>query len=162
MGHGVSQWTVSTRLHYHLRNIQRIEGGMRQPGVALALRLVGAVGANPGDFFQNLFEEIAENLLCGEVLPPGRVEVAYRRPELEEEVKCLFGPLLAQARLAGGVSQTAMAKQAGYNLRNVNAVEKGRQEPGVVSALCLVAATGADIRSFFHHLHEFSCIPPEE
>ena len=162
MERGISQWTVSTRLHYHLRNIQRIENGTRQPGVTLALRLVTAVGVNPGDFFQSLFEEIAESLSCGEVLPTSRVEVAYWRPELEEEVKCLFGPLLTQARLAGGVSQTAMAKQAGYNLRNVNAVEKGKQEPGVVSALCLVVATGADIRSFFHHLHEFSTIPSEE
>lgn len=150
------------RLQYHTRNIQRIESGSRQPGVLLALRMVTAVGANPGDFFQSLFENIAGNPTCGEMLPPGRVEVVYRQPELEEEVKCLFGPLLTQARLAGGVSQTAMAKQAGYNLRNVNAVEKGRQEPGVVSALCLVAATGADIRSFFHHLHEFSTIPSEE
>ena len=73
-----------------------------------------------------------------------------------------FRPAAYPGPTGGGVSQTAMAKQAGYNLRNVNAVEKGRQEPGVVSALCLVAATGADIRSFFHHLHEFSTIPSEE
>lgn len=35
MEHGVSQWTVATRLRYHLRNIQRIEGGTQQPGFYL-------------------------------------------------------------------------------------------------------------------------------
>ena len=74
-----------------------------------------------------------------------------------EELKSIFGPLLAQARLAVGMSQTAMAKSAGYNnLRNVNAVEKGQQEPGVMSALALVAATGVDIREFFDQLHHAS------
>jgi len=35
--------------------------------------------------------------------------------------------LLAQARLAVGMSQTAMAKSAGYDLRNINAAEKGKK-----------------------------------
>ena len=46
--------------------------------------------------------------------------------------------MLAQARLAVGMSQTAMAKSAGYNLCNISAVEKGKQDPGVMSALALV------------------------
>lgn len=155
MEHGVSQWTVATRLRYHLRNIQRIEGGTQQPGVLLAVRLVVAVEANPGDFFQDLSEEVVGDM------PGGKISVScapvlYRRPEPAEGVKCFFGPLLAQARLAGAVSQTAMAKLAGYNLRNVNAVEKGRQEPGIIPALRLVAATGADIRCFFNQFCEFS------
>lgn len=43
-----------------------------------------------------------------------RVVVEYAIPILREEQKSLFGPLLAQARLAGAVSQTAMAKAAKY------------------------------------------------
>ena len=43
-------------LQYHTRNIQRIEDGSRQPGVQLALRMVVAVDAEPGDFFETLFE----------------------------------------------------------------------------------------------------------
>ena len=77
-------------------------------------------------------------------------------------MKSFFAPLLAQARLAVGMSQTAMAKSAGYNLRNVNAVEKGQQEPGVTSALALVAATGVDIRDFFDQLHQVSAALPKE
>lgn len=153
--YGVSQWTVATRLRYHPRNIQRIEGGTQQPGVLLAVRLVAGVGANPGDFFQEFFEECAENM-PDSASPLCHVAVSYQRPEPAEGMKCLFGPLLAQARLAGAVSQTAMAKMAGYNLRNVSAVEKGRQEPGIMPALRLVAVTGADIKDFFNQLYEFS------
>ena len=79
-----------------------------------------------------------------------------------EGLKSIFGPLLTQARLAVGMSQTAMAKSAGYNLRNVNAVEKGQQEPGVMSALALVAATGVDIRGFFDQLHQTSAALSKE
>ena len=52
----ISQWTVSVRLQHHTRNIQRIEGGLRQPGVLLALRMVVAVDAEPGDFFETLLK----------------------------------------------------------------------------------------------------------
>ena len=158
----ISQWTVSVRLQHHTRNIQRIEGGLRQPGVLLALRMVVAVDAEPGDFFETLFEESVGEA-CDEVLsPPQRVSVTYQPLGAVEGLKSIFGPLLAQARLAVGMSQTAMAKGAGYNLRNVNAVEKGQQEPGVMSALALVAATGVDIRGFFDQLHQTSAALPKE
>ncbi|MBB5144328.1 helix-turn-helix domain-containing protein [Desulfovibrio intestinalis] len=150
------------RLPYHIRNLQRIEGGIRQPGVMLALRMVVGVRAVPGDFFQRLLEADITRSLCLAEQQYEPVPVMYHHPEVEEDIKCLFGPLLAQARVAGGVSQTAMAKTAKYNLRNVNAVEKGRQEPGVMSALALVAATGVGIRDFFNSLSEFSGLHFEE
>ena len=150
------------RLQHHTRNIQRIEGGLRQPGVLLALRMVAAVDADPGDFFETLFEESVGEALDGVLSPAQRVSVTYQPLGAVEGLKSIFGPLLAQARLAVGMSQTAMAKSAGYNLRNVNAVEKGQQEPGVMSALALVAATGVDIREFFDHLHQVSAALPTE
>lgn len=158
----VSQWTLAMRLRYHIRNLQRIEGGVRQPGVMLALRMVLAVGAVPGDFFQKLHVDDAMLNRRSVEQPSGLVAATYRTPEMEEGATCPFGPLLAQARKARGVSQTAMAKTAKYNLRNVNAVEKGRQEPGVMSALSLVAATGVDIREFFNRLSEFLRTNSEE
>ena len=150
------------RLQYHTRNIQRIEDGSRQPGVLLALRMVVAVGADPGDFFETLFEEAVGEAGDGVLSPAQRVSVTYQPLGAVEGLKSIFGPLLVQARLAVGMSQTAMAKSAGYNLRNVNAVEKGQQEPGVMSALALVAATGVDIREFFDQLHHASAALPRE
>ncbi|WP_291333282.1 helix-turn-helix transcriptional regulator [Desulfovibrio sp.] len=150
------------RLQYHTRNIQRIEDGSRQPGVLLALRMVVAVDGAPGDFFETLFEEAACEACEGASSPTTRVSVTYQPLGAGEGLKSIFGPLLAQARLAVGMSQTAMAKSAGYNLRNVNAVEKGLQEPGVMSALALVAATGVDIREFFDQLHHASAALSKE
>lgn len=61
----ISQWAVAMRLQYHTRNIQRIEGVLRQPGVLLALRMAAAVDANPGEFFEALFEEAASAVRNG-------------------------------------------------------------------------------------------------
>ena len=66
------------RLQYHARNIQRIEGGLRQPGVLLALRMVVAVGADPGDFFETLFEEAVGEAGDGVLSPAQRVSVTYQ------------------------------------------------------------------------------------
>ena len=53
------------RLQYHTRNIQRIEGGLRQPGVLLALRMASVVDAAPGEFIEALFEEAASAVRDG-------------------------------------------------------------------------------------------------
>lgn len=82
-----------------------------------------------------------------------RVMVDYAIPELREGQKSFYGSLLAQARLAGAVSQTAMARAAKYSLRNISVVENGRQEPGIMTALALVMTTGVDVREFFSTLH---------
>lgn len=81
------------------------------------------------------------------------VSISYKMPLLKEGQKSLFGLFLVQARLAGVVSQTAMAKAANYNLRNINGVENGRQEPGIMTALALVMTTGVDVREFFNTLY---------
>ena len=140
----ISQWTVALRTQYHIRNIQRIERGEHQPGVMLALRLVAAAGAEVGSFFHTLSASEPEH---DSPFPPD-----YENAHLEG-IKCLFGPLLQRARSAAGLSQAAMAHKAQYNLRNMGAVEKGRQEPGVMAALALVATTGVNIGEFFSTLH---------
>lgn len=63
--------------------------------------------------------------------------------------------MLLQARTAGRVSQTTMAKAVGYNLRNFNGVEKGRQYTGIMTALALVLATGVEVRDFFNELYAY-------
>lgn len=141
-------WQVVHRLGYYLANIQRVEAGIQQPGVLLALRLLDAVEVNAGKFMHEL---ASENLsLLPQSLSSHRiVDVTYVIPLLQEGQKSFFGPLLLQAREAAGVSQTAMAKAAGYNLRNIAAVEGGRQDPGIMTALALTMTTGVDIEEFF-------------
>lgn len=83
-----------------------------------------------------------------------RVRVSYTLPQRQAGQKSLFGPLLAQTRLAAAVSQTAMTKATGYNLRNMSVVEKGLQELGVMTELALVMTTGVDVEEFFRTLHK--------
>jgi DNA-binding XRE family transcriptional regulator len=90
------------------------------------------------------------------------MSVMYQPLGYVDGMKSFLGPSLAQARLAVGMSRTAMAKSAGYNLCNIIAIKKGKQEPGAMSALALVAATGVDIREFFDHLHRLAAMLPEE
>ena len=109
----ISQWTVSVRLQYHTRNIQRIEGGLRQPGVLLALRMVAAVDADPGKFFETLCQKIASERYDGLLSPTKRVRVTYQPPEATEGLKSLFGPLLVQARQAVGMQLEICSLLAG-------------------------------------------------
>lgn len=148
----ISQWQVVHRLRYYLANIQRIEAGKQHPGVHLACRLLDAIGKDPGDFMAALAEAQAARLPQGQAGAP--LVVDYAPPGPGEAPRSLFGHFLVQARVAAGMSQTAMARAANYSLRNINAVEKGRQDPGIVTALALVMSTGADVRGFFAALHE--------
>ena len=149
----ISLWGLALKMSYHIRNLQRIEKGEQQPGVNLALRLLNAIGAEPGDFMQNLADECQASLPSG-LSPMGHVTISYEMPQKKKGQKSLFGLFLVQARVAGAVSQTAMAKAAGYNLRNINGVESGRQDPGIMTALALVKATGVDIGYFFNTLYK--------
>lgn len=148
----MSFWDLVYRVAYYPANLKRIEEGKLQPGIRLAFRLLDAVGVEPGAFMAALAREHSAALPRSLSSLPG-VRVAYTLPVVEEGQKSLFGPLLAQARRAGAVSQTAMARAARYGLRNMNVVEKGAQEPGIMTALALVMTTGADVEEFFNVLH---------
>lgn len=151
---GISLWKMALRMSYHIRNLQRIEKGESQPGITLAFRMLDSIGAEPGEFLWKLSLE-PECKLPPSVSPLMDVKVNFEIPVLKEGQKTLFGPLLLQARMTALVSQTAMAKAACYTLSNLNAVEKGRQEPGIMTALALVMTTGADVRHFFDTLHRY-------
>lgn len=149
---GMSFWDFVYRVAYYPANIKRIEEGKLQPGIGLAFRLLDAMGMEVGAFMAALARE-HRAVLPQSLSSLGEVPVSYTLPALEEGQKSLFGPLLAQARRAGSVSQTAMAKAAHYGLRNMNVVEKGAQEPGIMTALALVMTTGVDVEEFFNVLH---------
>lgn len=148
----ISQWKVVHKTGDYLANIQRIEKGLTQPGVSTAFRLLEALGLLPGDFLANLAAKYRDSLPAS-ISPLPQTEIFYELPQVSEMSKSLFGPFLRQARTAACISQTAMAKAASYNLRNINAVEKGTQTPGIMTAMALVLATGVDTREFFNRLY---------
>lgn len=145
---GISQWALALKISCHPRNLQRIEYGEQQPGVMKALQLLSAIDCKPGFFLASLATKTG---VIASFSPTQIQEHDYVRPH-EADISCLFGPLLKQAREHMQFSQTALAKRAEYNLRNINAVEAGRQEPGIMIALRLVAATEANLQQFFDSL----------
>lgn len=156
---GFSFWELVYRAAYYPANIKRIEQGTTQPSVQMAFRMLDAIAVEPGSFMASLAREHADKLPQSHS-GMARVAVHYTVVPLRDAQKSLFGPLLAQARLAASVSQTAMAKATGYNLRNISMVEKGLQEPGVMTALGLVMTTGVDVEEFFRTLYIGSRKPP--
>jgi DNA-binding XRE family transcriptional regulator len=68
--------------------------------------------------------------------------------------KSVFGPAFKAVRLHYMVTQKAVAEKAKYNLRNLLDVESSRQEPGIMTALAMVCAVGADVGEYFSLLHE--------
>ena len=153
----ITQWHVSATCRYHVTNLSKVEKGTHQPGVMLALRLVIAAGADAGEFFQRLWEENLADILEGGATPQAGmppIDIAALRAE---DVRCPFGPLLLQVRLHNSVAQRTIAETVGYNLRNMGKVEKGQQEPGIMTALDMVAAAGGEVGAFFHVLHKVVC-----
>ena len=149
----ITQWHVAARAGYHVTNLSKIEKGRYQPGVNLALRLLEVLDLDGGDFFASLWREAAATApeAVRNTGPGVAVDFA---PYTVEGLRCPFGPLLLQVRLATSVTQKTIAEKTGYNLRNMNKVEKGEQEPGVMTALYMVVAAGGDVRCFWTQLME--------
>lgn len=154
------QWLLAARCEIVASNLRKIEKGETQPGVMLAVRLLAATGADVGEYFRQLAEE--EGLLAlgdsqtGQAQEQMPCELFQRIEQIHKtmrSVPCPFGPLLKEVRVFYGVSQKNVAEKAGYHLRNMLEVEKGEREPGVMTALAMVAATGCDVGMFFERLY---------
>ena len=148
---GLSIWKIVHRLNYYPANILRIETGIQHPGINMAFKLFEAIGCYPGELMEKIARENYTDFPHS-LSQKSNLEFSYRRPVLEAGEKSLFGPMLLQARQAANISQTSMAKAAGYNLRNINNVEKGKQDPGIIISLALVMTTGVNIKEFYETL----------
>lgn len=158
--YGISQSRLSILAACNVTNLRKIEKGTMQPGVSMAVRLVAAIGTDVGDFFQKLAED---NLSIPLPDVPGSGGMPKEKDsfikglllpeERERESKSIFGLMFKEVRVHYGVTQKVAAESAGYNLRNLHSVESGSQEPGIMTALALVSATGANVESFFDRLH---------
>lgn len=56
---------------------------------------------------------------------------------------------IAEHRLRKGLSQEAVARQAGIGLRSFQAIEGGKQEPKIKTALAIAAALGVRLDILF-------------
>ena len=149
------QWLLAAKCEIVPANLRKIEKGVTQPGVMLAINLLRTLGENVGEVFAEIASK--EGLLIaigGESKDTiHTVEDLNSQSVFTEQSEgslCPFGPLFHAVRTMMNVSQQKVASYANYHPRNILEVEKGKREPGVMTALALVCATGCDVRYFFN------------
>lgn len=146
-------WKLAATIPFPQSNVNRIELGQTEPRIGLAMRILFALEVQAGDFMLNL--AIQMKLLPDKAVEGDRPELPFLG--LENENLCrdtvtpasIFGLMLKQARIANNKTQSQVAETAGYTTRSLILVEQGKQEPGLVSAMKLVVATGVELDNFF-------------
>ena len=157
MSSGLSQWIVSVKAGTHLSNVNQIEAGHQEPRVHVAVRLVAACDVDLNSFFSKLTEEMklctSSERIAPYLFESLKEDMFSRTPEPHEISG--YGELLRYCRLQRGVSQKRIAKNIHYDLRSLQRVEKGEQEPLVTTAVKLVAAIDVPPGQFFEQLWFF-------
>jgi len=157
MSSGLSQWIVSVKAGTHLSNVNQIEAGHQEPRVHVAVRLVAACDVDLNSFFSKLTEEMklctSSERIAPYLFESLKEDMFSRTPEPHEVSG--YGELLRYCRLQRGVSQKRIAKNIHYDLRSLQRVEKGEQEPLVTTAVKLVAAIDVPPGQFFEQLWFF-------
>lgn len=137
MNSGLSQWIVSVKAGTHLSNVNQIEAGHQEPRVHVAVRLVAACDVDLNSFFSKLTEEMklctSSERIAPYLFESLKEDMFSRTPEPHEVSG--YGELLRYCRLQRGVSQKRIAKNIHYDLRSLQRVEKGEQEPLVTTAV---------------------------
>ena len=157
MSSGLSQWIVSVKAGTHLSNVNQIEAGHQEPRVHVAVRLVAACDVDLNSFCSKLTEEMklctSSERIAPYLFESLKEDMFSRTPEPHEVSG--YGELLRYCRLQRGVSQKRIAKNIHYDLRSLQRVEKGEQEPLVTTAVKLVAAINVPPGQFFEQLWFF-------
>lgn len=131
--------------------MNQIEAGHQEPRIHVAMRLVAACGADLHSFFTKIAEEMSlytsRDLIDSKISQKMKGDVLhYTCPYLKI---CGYGSLLRYWRLQKGLSQQSITDKANYDLRSLQRVEKGEQEPMVTTAVKLVAAMEVQPGDFF-------------
>lgn len=153
---GLSQWNVSVKAGIHLSSVHQIEAGHQEPRILGAMRLVGACGGDLNSFFSelagkmNLYSHAGRTNSFMEGLEEGNTSYSSEFFEITG-----YGDLLRYCRAQKGLSQKTSANSIDYDLRSLQRVEKGEQEPKVTTAVKLVAAIEMPPGQFFEWLGFF-------
>ena len=146
-------WQFAAKIPFPQSNVSRIELGLSEPRIGLVMKMLNALEIPSGVCLHKLAEEL-------DICKNQKYErVASDVPLLEltrdictdasDSSAVIFGILLKTARLANDKTQVQVAEAAGYTTGSLILVEKGRREPGLMSALKLVAGVGCNIKEFF-------------
>lgn len=146
----LSQWQLAVRADCNVTHVRRVEKGDTNPGIMLAIRLVSALNLPVGEFFKELAHKANLNGNIVEV-PKKKCNIFIPIPSMEispTHVKFLFGLFFKESRVSLGIMQKHIIECAHYTQRNMIKVEKGEQEPAVMTAVAMVCALGIDLELF--------------
>lgn len=155
---GISQSRLGMLAECNLSNLRLIEKGEIQAGVTTALRLLCPLNVKVDIFFDQLAEKSgilsAQGLCSFCAWPLPLLDADFLAPdENNSPIKAQFGRLFKKARTLCRVSQRTAASSAGYHQRNLYNVEQRGQEPGIITAMTMVASIGYPPGYFFRQLN---------
>lgn len=150
-------WPLCVKISMYPANLIRIEKGIQEPRLDIALKMISGLSIQMGNFFAGLCHF---------------ADVNYQPREKESEthnlydchIDCsslglLFGGLLQYSRIISCQSQKQLAEAASIHLRNLTNIENGTQIPRVMTAIRLVCGTNCDVEKFFNELEKrYICV----
>lgn len=159
---GIAQSRLGMKVACNPANMKLIEVGIVQPGVVLAVRLVYLTGYSIMAFFDQLAQTVGYDIASPHANDENKSTLQAMLTKIISTTgtapiapKAMYGKLLREIRLANGITQMTIAKAANYNLRNILNVETKGQEPGIMTAIALVAATRCPVGMFFETLSQY-------
>ena len=143
----VGIWPLCVKISMYPANLVRMEKGIQEPRLDIALRMVNGLGLSFASFFAELRDFAHLPLPQREALP---VTIPQDKlPSVSSSCGQVYGELLRYVRVQSGQSQKNLAEAVGIHLRNLTKIENGGQIPRVMTAMRLVCATGCNIADFF-------------
>lgn len=152
---GIPLWKFAASVPFPASNMQRIEVGITEPRIGVAMKMLAALYVNAGAFMQTLAE--AQDWQKHEISGDGaveKIEIVAQNMLTEEGLlthnpKAMFGLFFRRVRVACNITQAVIAERANYTVRSIIALEGCKQEPMVMRALQLACATGISVKDFF-------------
>lgn len=126
-GAGFSQIDLSLRASLDRAAVSFIERAERAPDLSTIVRIAGAVSVKPSALLKGIGFD-------------GVVARGPRRPPQAETAAVRFGTNLRWARERAGLSQEALANEAGVDRAAVSVFERGRRNPNLRTILRLARA----------------------
>lgn len=151
-------WKLAASLPFPVSNLQRIEAGVTEPRIGLAMKTLVALNVDAGSFMQSLAElqswqkyDAQAGIARGKIVTIAQ-NMLSEGDSVHPDSNALFGLFFRRVRVACNLTQTIIAERANYTVRSLIYLEGGKQEPLVMRALELVGVMGVEISPFFESL----------
>lgn len=148
-------WKFAATVPYPVSNVQRIETGVTEPRIGIAMKMLAALDVDVGAFMQTLAEAQdwqqydSPNGYAGDKLASIVENMMTEDGILTHDPKLIYVLFFRRVRVSCKLTQAVIADRANYTVRSLIYLEGGKQEPMIMGALKLAWATGIGVKDFF-------------